>query len=41
MLDKNKPVGLMAKQMATLFAIMADEVIKELGEEAGEKLVTN
>lgn len=40
MIDKNEPVGKMAKQMATLFAIMADEVIQEIGEESGEKLIS-
>lgn len=39
MFDKDEPVGQMAKQMGKLFAIMADEVIKEMGEEEGSRVI--
>lgn len=37
--DKNDPVGKMGELLGTLFAIMADEVIKNCGREEGERIV--
>lgn len=39
MYDPNDPVGKVTETMAKLFAVMADEVIKELGGEKGEQVV--
>lgn len=39
MFDKNDSVGKMGEVLGTLFAIMADEVIKQCGEEQGRKIV--
>ena len=41
MFDKNDPIGKMGELLATLFAIMGDEVIKSCGKEEGEKIITN
>lgn len=39
MYNPNDPVGKVTETMAKLFAIMADEVIKEMGKEKGEATV--
>lgn len=39
MFDKNDPVGKMGEILGKLFAIMADEVIKQCGDEKGTKIV--
>lgn len=41
MFDKNDSVGKMGEVLGTLFAIMADEVIKQCGEEQGRKIVND
>lgn len=39
MFDKNDPVGKMGEVLGTLFGVMADEIIKQCGEEQGEKII--
>jgi hypothetical protein len=39
MFNANDPIGKMGEILGTLFAIMADEVIKNCGKEDGEKIV--
>lgn len=41
MYNPNDPVGKVTETMAKLFAVMADETIKELGREKGEVVVKN
>ena len=39
MYNPNDPVGKVTKTMAKLFAVMADEIIREMGNEKGEAVV--
>ena len=39
MYNPNDPVGKVTETMAKLFAVMADEIIREMGNEKGEAVV--